>query len=307
MKLLKFGGTSVGNADGLRSLSFIVEEAARDDRIVVVVSALGGVTDTLVSLLDQAPHGIDASAAEQALYSRHHVLAGSVLASDSLEEYAVHLQQELRSARRLLDQLQTVTPSPALRDEILAIGERLSAPLVAAALEERGLKAVAQDARTLLRTNSDFGNALIEMADTERLARAWFGQLPPDVIPVVTGFIASDAEGRTTTLGRGGSDYTAALLARALGARVLERWTDVEGLYTDDPRLFPNAKPLRKIDLADAQALAHAGRLGMHSRALDPLVAANIPLHVRCTRKPQGRGTLITPANYTSSIRSLAS
>lgn len=307
MKVLKFGGTSVGSAEGIRSLITIVKNGRHRHRPVLVVSALSGVTDALAGWLARAPDAVDPDAALRYLYTRHHVLASGVLRRPVLPRYTAQLQECLDAYAPLLTQLSAGHPRAALRDAVLAIGERLAAPLVAAALRDAGVPSVAQDAAALVRTDSAFGHATVDTGVTRQQVVDWRTRLPVDEVPVITGFIAADAEGRTTTLGRGGSDYSAALLAQALDAHLLERWTDVRGLYTADPAQDTGAKPIHQLDLPDAQALARAGQLGMHPQSFDPLVDGNIPLHVRCTRAPTETGTLVVPVGFTKRITSLAS
>jgi len=307
MKVLKFGGTSVGSAEGLRSLITIVKDGQQHHRLVLVVSALSGVTDALARGLADAPDAVDPDAALRYLYTRHHVLASGVLQRLALQRYATHLQERLGRYASILTQLSARRPGADLRDAVLAIGERLSAPLVAAALRDAGVPSVAQDAAALVRTDGTFGHAVVDSRVTRQQVTDWRAQLQGDRVPVVTGFIGADTEGRTTTLGRGGSDYSAALLAQALDAHLLERWTDVRGLYTADPAQDATAEPIQQLDLPDAQALARAGQLGMHPQSFDPLVAGNIPLHVRCTRAPTETGTLVVPVGFTERITSLAS
>jgi aspartate kinase len=287
LKVLKFGGTSVGSSERLRGVVEIVRGAAQTHRVVVV---------TLVAALDAMHRGtFSKDALAEGLWARYHVLASGLLRPATLRVYERTLRDLLRaSAGRMAN----TPPTPAMADEVLALGERLAAPLLALALRDASLSAMPQDAAALICTDDTFGEALVHVAETYRRARAWHAGLPDATIPVVTGFIGATASAQTTTLGRGGSDYSAALLAAALRASVLERWTDVDGLYTDDPSKNRQARRLRRICLEDAWAWNHAGRLGMHRKALDPLVKAEIPVHVRSTAAPEGPGTWILPAGY---------
>ena len=296
LKVLKFGGTSVGSADRIQRVVEIIRQAAQSYRVVVVTSAASGVTNTLVSALDaMRQETIQPEMLAEGLWARYHVLATGVLRPESLRLYEDMLQAWSGKIERLAG---TTPVTPALTDQVLALGERLAAPLIALALRDAGLSAVPQDAVSLVCTDDTFGAALVDVSETYRQAQAWHTHLPASTVPVVTGFIGATRAGETTTLGRGGSDYSAALLAAALRAAVLERWTDVDGLYTDDPYKNQNAHRLTRIRLEEAWAWNHAGRLGMHRKALDPLVEAEIPVHVRATTTPEGPGTWILPAGY---------
>ncbi len=297
LKVLKFGGTSVGSSERLQRVVEIVRRTAQTHRVVVVTSAAAGVTDTLAAALEAMEEGtFSKEALAEGLWVRHHVLAAGLLRPATLRLYERTLQDVLLAQ---IERLKNRAPAPpAVADQVLALGERLAAPLLALALREAGLCASPQDAAALIRTDATFGAALVDVAETYRQAQRWHAGLPAATVPVVTGFIGATATATTTTLGRGGSDYSAALLAAALHASVLERWTDVDGLYTDDPYKNGQARRLLRIRLEEAWAWNHAGRLGMHRNALDPLVEAEIPIHVRSTAAPEGPGTWILPAGY---------
>lgn len=295
LKVLKFGGTSVGAPERLRRVAEIVADAARDHAVVVVASAASGVTDRLVAGWEAAGNGaLDPSDVVGAVEERYRALAAEALPADRAAAYAAVLEGGLDRLGALLERI-AADPAPPHRDALLAFGEALSVPLVAGVLAEAGLDAAPHDATALVRTDAAHGEANVDLRATFRLVRAWHAALPGGSLPVVAGFIGSTGAGATTTLGRGGSDYTAALFASALRASVLERWTDVDGVYTDDPRKNPEARRLASIVLEEAWAWNQAGKLGMHRKALDPLVATGTPVHVRCTATPDLPGTLILP------------
>lgn len=296
LKVLKFGGTSVGAGDRLRRMAEIVAASAAEHAVVVVASAASGVTDRLVAAWEAAGTGaLEPDAVIAALADRYRDLAADVLSPDARSAYDAALVPGLDTLRATLAAIADEGRKPAHRDALLAAGERLSVPLVATILCEAGLASAPHDAAPLIRTDDTHGDAVVDLKTTFRLVRQWHAALPPKTIPVVTGFIGATAAGATTTLGRGGSDYSAALLASALRAAVLERWTDVDGVYTDDPRKNKNARRLASIVLEEAWAWNQAGKLGMHRKALDPLVASGIPVHVRSTETPDQPGTLILP------------
>lgn len=299
LRVLKFGGSSVGTRDGLRNAVQIIRRAADACWPVVVVSAAGGVTDRLVQAADDAPHA-PASAERWAerIRARYRQLAVATIRDASLwARYEAILQARVTALRRTLST--PIPSSSAARDAVLAVGERLMGPLLVGVLVDAGIRAQTVTAASLIRTDATHGAAAVDGPSTRvriREERAQWG----DAIPVVPGFIGSTADGDTTTLGRGGSDYSAALLAQGLGAERVERWTDVEGLYTCDPADNENARRLSRIEMEKAQTWARNGRLGLHPRMLDPLVAAGIPLHVRCTHRSEAPGTRVVPSLSTS-------
>lgn len=300
VRVFKFGGTSVGDADSLRKSAAIIHEAVATCRPVVIVSAAAGVTDALVRASDEVRGDrATADAWVRDIGRRYRTLAREVLGDDPAgSEYEAVLQAELSELRRALQSQPGTTPSA--RDAVLATGERLMAPLVAAVLNADGCPARPVDAASLIQTDDAHGNAAVQWEATQQRIQDWFQTHTANpsevVVPVVTGFIGSTANGTTTTLGRGGSDLSAALVARALDADRLERWTDVEGLYTRDPALYDDARPLDELNFEQARTWTKAGRLGMHPRTLEPLASASIPVHVRCTHHPEGDSTRIVPA-----------
>jgi aspartate kinase len=297
VKVLKFGGTSVGDLDGLKRVLSIIRGELVAYRAIVVVSATAGTTDTLVHLARVEP--AERGALVDGIRDRHEALARDLLGDSAHAAY-------LRLLRERLDDLRAVLAepdAPARTASILATGERLSAPLVALGLERLGLEATAVDAVNLISTDSDFGAATVDLAATRRTVEAWFAILPPNVVPVVTGFIGRSSCGRTTVLGRGGSDYTASLLAEAVSATKLDRWTDVDGLHTADPRRFDGTGRFLYLLLEDASTWNETSRLGMHPQAFEPVRRACIPVHVRSTRHPQGDGTLILPRRLAGHVR----
>lgn len=294
LKVLKFGGTSLGSVAALERMATIVVDACADHRIVLVVSAVGKTTDQLVALFEGERRPIVLQAKLDALVENHVRLACALLPKDELAGFLAHLEAHVR---RLLDQLVLEQNKDlATKDVVLATGERLSVALVARFLRVKGCDAFAQDATDFVCTDATHGNAHVDVKETHRRLGDWYRSSFAHQIPVITGFVGASAAGAVTTLGRGGSDYSAALVASGLQATVLERWTDVDGLYTADPRTDPSAQHLDTIILEEAWAWNHAGRLGMHRKALDPLVAAGIPVHVRSTLQPKGSGTRLLPS-----------
>ena len=297
VKVLKFGGTSVGDLDGLTRVLSIIRGEQIAYRTIVVVSATSGTTDTLVEAARVGPAAVEDLV--RGIRDRHADLARDLLGDSAHAAY-------LRLLRERLDELREVSAGPdhpARTAAMLATGERISAPLVAFGLERLGLVATAVDAADLIATDATFGEATVDLAATRRRVEAWFSMLPDDVIPVVTGFIGRSSCGRTTVLGRGGSDFTASLLAEAVTATKLDRWTDVDGLHTADPRRFEGTGRFLYLLLEDASTWNETSSLGMHPQAFEPVRRAGIPVHVRSTRHPQGDGTLILPRRLAGHVR----
>lgn len=302
VRVLKFGGTSVGTADHLEDAVQVICEAQATCQPVVVVSAAAGITDDLVRAA--AETRADRSTADA--WARHIGRRYRTLANDVLDapvrrtRYQTVLQAELSELRRALQALNGTDAAKA-RYAVLATGERLMAPLMAAAIAAADGAAWPVDATALIRTDAQFGDATVQWPATREQVRDWFetkvAEKTKSGVPVVTGFIGGTEDGATATLGRGGSDLSAAVLARALEADRLERWTDVDGLYTRDPAIHDDARRLDQLDFEQARTWTKAGRLGMHPCTLDPLAAADIPIHIQCTHQPDAEGTRIVPAS----------
>jgi aspartokinase/homoserine dehydrogenase 1 len=293
MMVMKFGGTSVGSPDRIRTVLRLVQEASTRDRVIVVVSAFSGVTNALIQTSETALRGFSewrSGVVEMA--NRHQEAAHDLASSEELPGLVVAIRQ---ATDDLLDQLHGVSLvrecTPRTLDGILSYGERMAALVVAAALRGRNQDAKACDARTLVRTDKSFGAARVDFARTNDRIREWWKGEP--ALPVVTGFIASTEAGETTTLGRGGSDYTAALIGAALEAAAVEIWTDVAGVMSADPRLVPTAFSLASLRYDELMELSHFGARVVYPPTVHPARARNIPLVIRNTLNPSFGGTWI--------------
>ena len=296
-RVLKFGGTSVGTAPALRSAVGIVEAAAREHAVLVVVSALAGVTDALEAALAGAAAGrLDVPAFSAAIRARHLGLLGAVAQGKPALRASARVRERLGELEAHLRAVRTARGySAATRAAVLAAGERTSVPIVQAALRSRGLDALAADGTSLVRTDRAFAEAAVEYTATRRIAAAAVGSLPLRAVAVVTGFVGGTEAGETTLLGRGGSDLTAAVLGWALEAERVEIWSDVDGVMTGDPRRDRDARTIARLSYAEATALARAGAKVLHPRTLEPLEGAGIPVFVGNTLHPGGPGTWIGP------------
>lgn len=299
LRVMKFGGTSVGDADCVRRAAAIVQSAAAQGPVVVVVSAMSGVTNRLIQAAQRAEAG------EQEFFSLlvdelriQHMTALEALVSDpqrraKIAEACQEVLDELDRLLRGTSLLHELTPRAL--DAISGIGERLSTPLVAGAICELGLRSVAVSATEVIVSDPHHGRAEPLMTRTWARAEARLRPLlDQGIVPVVTGFIAATPEGIQTTLGRGGSDYSATILGAALGAQETVIWTDVDGVKTADPRLVPQARTLPEISYNEAAELAYFGAKVLHPNTLRPVTAAGVPVWIRNSFAPEKPGTKIT-------------
>ncbi|MHB2019267.1 MAG: lysine-sensitive aspartokinase 3 [Candidatus Xenobia bacterium] len=285
MIVMKFGGTSVGSAERIAGVCDIVS-AHRDRKPIVVVSALSGITDQLLRACQGALGGQDPSALAAAIRERH-------------EKVCAELNVDVKPLTPLFGELEEILKgifyvgevTPRTRDRMASFGERLSSRIVASAMLVRGLPAVAHDAGDVgMLTSSDFTSARV-LPEAEALMAKAFAHY--DVVPVVTGFIGKDARGNITTLGRGGSDFSAALIGAALNVQEIQIWTDVSGIMTCDPRVVPEAKVLSRVTFDEAAELAYFGAKILHPRTIEPAVKKNIPVVVKNSFAPQDAGTTV--------------
>jgi len=315
MRVLKFGGTSVADAAAIERLAAIVRrERGNDPRpgTVVVVSALGGVTDALLGLGEQARTGPadQALIALDALRARHEEVAAAIVSGDALAELTSWIAEQfdhLGSALKTLSALRELHPSSY--DGLAAAGELLSSRMVTAALSGQGLAAVWADPRQLIVTDNQHMAAVPDMRATfTRVTAALTGWLAEGTVPVTGGFVGATAEGITTTLGRGGSDYSASILGAALGADEIQIWTDVDGMLTTDPRVYPTPRLVPHLSFGEAAELAYFGAKVLHPKTIQPALAREIPVRILNSRKPDGQGTWITaqPSRAGSPVVALA-
>ncbi len=300
LRVMKFGGTSVGNASCIERVAEIIRSSARDADLVVVVSAMSGVTNKLIDAATKAVEGKwpEVAAIFDGLREQHEQvirkLIHSAAARDRINGKMGQLLAEGDRLCRGTGLLRELTPR--VRDQISSLGERLSAPIVAAVLMERGIASEPIEATEIIVTDSCHGSAEPRMDLTlERCQARLNPLLQQGVIPMVTGFIGSTPEGVLTTLGRGGSDYSATILGATLEADEVEIWTDVDGLMTGDPRLVSSARTIPVISYQEAAELACFGAKVLHPKALGPVMQGDIPLFIRNTFAPENAGTRITP------------
>jgi len=303
---MKFGGTSVGDASCIARVAEIVAKASRVGPLVVVVSAMSGVTNRLIEAATCSETGDRVRAVEllEALREQHfEALKILIQNPETRNLIALGIEELLREAQRLCEGTALIHElTVRTLDSVSSLGERLSAPLVAGALSERGVRSEAIEATGLIVTDSYHGAAEPLMEPTQIRCEARLRPLlQQGIVPVVTGFIGATAEGVLTTLGRGGSDYSATILGGALDADEVIIWTDVNGVLTADPRLVPSARTIPEISYREAAELAHFGAKVLHPKTLRAVTQSGIPVWIRNTFEPEHPGTKITPQGRKSS------
>lgn len=298
LKVLKFGGSSVATPDRIKTVGRILLSQAKQHRVIAVVSAFGGVTN---QLLEAARLAESRGAAYERLYeqlaARHHAAVDALVARAARQLTHDAVEELLTELRELLHGISLLRHAPPRALDVAgSFGERLSARIISAYLE-RFNPAPFADARQFVTTDDRFTAANVDFAATNRKTRTWFKRVSrtrPAPIPIVTGFIGATADGVTTTIGRNGSDYTAAIVGAALGASVIEIWTDVDGVLSADPSVVASAFVLPQVSYEEAMELSYFGAKVLHSATIAPAVAKGIPIHIKNTLRPKAAGTVIS-------------
>lgn len=287
LTIAKFGGTSVADYAAMRACAKIIKQSA--DTRVVVVSASAGVTNHLVSLCHDV---LDDTQIDE-------ILVAIAKIQKNIDECLPESRQRTEQLEALILELSLLAKQPSLRsndqlkEQVLSMGERMSSLLFADVLNEIGVAAESFDVRQVLRTDSHFGAANPDLPAINTLANTHLAPLLKTKVQVTQGFVGADDEGRTTTLGRGGSDFTAALLAEALGAQLCQIWTDVIGVYTTDPRITNAARPLAELSFEEAAEMATFGAKVLHPATMEPALRQNIKVFVGSSKEPEKGGTVI--------------
>lgn len=312
--VMKFGGTSVGSAERMRVAAAIAAEQKQRRPVAIVVSAMAKITDLLLDTLRHAEAGdttgLEANIAK--LRERHTSTSRELLPPEKQAAAEAGIARLIAEFVRLAGGMLMLNEMPPRSaDEAVATGERLSALLIAEYLNSRGTPAEAINAADLIVTDAVFGNASPLMEPTRTKARArLLPLLERGILPVITGFNGATADGRPTTLGRGGSDFSASILSAALDASELWIWTDVDGIMSADPRLVPDAAVLDEVTYAEAAELAYNGAKVLHPRTLAPLIEQKIPVWSKNSFAPEKPGTRIVPSisasNGARAVTSLA-
>ena len=294
MKVLKFGGSSVGNAGNIERVVEIVKNAVENDLCVVVLSAMQGTTDALIEIGKLAESGDEIFRKKISEIEANHFTAihGLIPFSDESEVFSF-VREHIKELGNICEGIFLLRElSSRTLDRIVGCGEILSSNIVAAKFNSLGVKNVWKDSRELILTDSTFGFAAVDFDETITKIKDFFARSSSKLY-ILPGFIASDADGATTTLGRGGSDYTAAILAAALDAKVLEIWTDVSGMMSADPRFVRDVRVIPRISYREAMELSHFGAKVIYPPTIQPVMAKGIPVRVKNTFSPKDFGTLI--------------
>ena len=301
--VMKFGGTSVADAAAFDNVARVVASEHKATP-VVVVSAMSGVTDSLLNATKIAATGDaeNAFASLQSAFKRHEAAANELLSDAKREEF---LKQLRSAADQIAELLKLFAQKPsernALQDAVVSFGEILSSTLLAAVLNERDIRARQVDARRCIITDDEHTCAAPLLPEsTAHTQNELLPVLEDGIVPVLGGFIGATRQGATTTLGRGGSDYTAALIGALIGASEIQIWTDVTGVLTADPRVVPQAQTIERLSYSEAAELAYFGAKVLHPKTIQPAIEKSIPVRICNSRAPEAQGTLVGPEAETS-------
>jgi len=297
MKVLKFGGTSVANANNIKQVTQVVSNLS-DSNVVVVVSALGGVTDLLLSSLELASNRkTDYEEILNEVEQRHLTTIKELFPIGEQSTILSHVKSNLNELETLIQGAYLIGErTPKLSDKVVSYGELLSSFIISTYFKSSGLKAGFKNGRELITTDENFGNAHVDFETTNPNCEAYFSNTK-DAVTVVPGFVSSSKTGSATTLGRGGSDYTAAIIAAACNAGELQIWTDVSGMYTANPKLVKQARRVTHISYEEAMELSHFGAKVLYPPTIQPVLGKEIPIWIKNTFAPEDQGTLITKNN----------
>lgn len=303
---MKFGGTSVGSAERVAQAAELVLRSAREGhQIVAVTSAMSGVTNQLIDAAQKSARGDWQPGVRQQLYARHMEVADRLIHENpAMRDAAMRaVEQRLDQFEKLCFGLSMVHElTPRLMDIISGMGERLCAPLLAGAISARGVESIPVEATELIVTTDQFGAAEPLMEKTREKTQARLRPLlGRGVIPVVTGFIGATEDGLVTTLGRGGSDYSASIIGAAVEADEIWIWTDVDGVMTANPNEVPEARTMREISYSEASELAYYGAKVLHHKTILPAFKQRIPVRILNSFNPDNRGTRVTVDGHPSS------
>ncbi|PKQ45049.1 bifunctional aspartate kinase/homoserine dehydrogenase I [Confluentibacter flavum] len=308
MKVLKFGGTSVGSAKNINNVINILENYSKNDSIICTVSAVGGITDKLLLAGKQAQNKDIEYINTCHLIKDIHFEIIDELNSNNGKSIIEQVAIELNALKSLLDGIYLINElSPKTSDKLVSFGELLSSFIIAETMKHRGMPVVCKNSQELIITNSNFTKAEVNYNITNKNIQDYFSSASQK-ITIIPGFISKSHLGEQTTLGRGGSDFTAAIVAAALKVQQLEIWTDVSGMFTTNPKLVKQAYPIEKISYQEAMELSHFGAKVLYPPTVQPVLSLNIPIHIKNTLEPDAVGTIISndDTNNTSPVKGIS-
>ncbi|GAA4808675.1 bifunctional aspartate kinase/homoserine dehydrogenase I [Litoribaculum gwangyangense] len=308
MKVLKFGGTSVGSSKNINNVIKILEDYSKTDLVICVVSAVGGVTDKLLLAGKQAQNKEDNYTESFNTIKDIHLNIIRELNPSNNASILDFVEGKLNELKSLLDGIYLINElSPKTSDKLVSYGEILSSYIISETMKHRGLVAELKNSQELIVTNSNFSKAEVNYNITNRNIQEYF-QSASQKITILPGFISKSVTGEQTTLGRGGSDFTAAILAAALKVEQLEIWTDVSGMFTTNPKLVKQAYPIDRISYQEAMELSHFGAKVLYPPTVQPVLDLNIPIHIKNTLEPESAGTIISneETNSTNAVKGIS-
>jgi aspartokinase/homoserine dehydrogenase 1 len=301
MKVLKFGGTSVGSSKNINKVISILDSYARIDSVICVVSAVGGITDKLLLSGKQAQNKDTNFIETYNLIKEIHLNIINELNPKQNDAILSYIENKLAELKNLLDGIYLINElSPKTSDKLVSFGELMSSSIIAETMRNHGLSTERKNSQELIITNSNFSKAEVNYSITNKNIQNYF-KTATQQITIMPGFVSNSEHGEQTTLGRGGSDFTAALIAAALNVEQLEIWTDVSGMYTTNPKLVKQAYPINKISYQEAMELSHFGAKVLYPPTVQPVLDLEIPIHIKNTLEPEAVGTIISNDAETTS------
>lgn len=305
MNVLKFGGTSVGSVENIKQVIGILENYSKTEPLICVVSAVGGITNKLLKAGELAQNKNETYLSEFKDIKSIHLNILSELISSQDTTSKEYLETKLQALKSLLDGIYLINElSPKTTDKLLSFGELLSSYIITEALKERGNSVMRKNSQELIVTDSNFTKAEVNFNLTNTNILSYFADAKQS-ITILPGFISKSEGGEQTTLGRGGSDFTAAIIAAALRVNRLEIWTDVSGMYTANPKLVKQAYPIKNLSYQEAMELSHFGAKVLYPPTVQPVLDYNIPIHIKNTMEPEASGTIISN-DYTNGKTTVA-
>ena len=294
MKVLKFGGTSVGSSKNINSVIDILNNYSKTDTVVCVVSAVGGITDKLLTAGELAKNKNNGfNDAFETIKNIHLSIVKELIPTNN-ESVIGYVNEKLAELKSLLDGIYLINElSPKTSDKLVSFGELLSSFIIAETMKSLGASAERKNSQELVITNSNFTKAEVDFKITNKNIQDYF-KASKERVTILPGFVSNSKTGEQTTLGRGGSDFTAAIVAAALKVEQLEIWTDVSGMFTTNPKLVKQAYPIDKISYQEAMELSHFGAKVLYPPTVQPVLSLGIPIHIKNTLEPDAIGTIIS-------------